>query len=111
MAFTDNETARLREVFSLDEAQVELLLGGSAFIFEQAAYEMTPPETLQTELIAAGVSDEHAQAFCTVWQSGAAECVASLKQERSVLAPRHLTSIDWQLCDVLRVHTRTLASQ
>jgi hypothetical protein len=73
-----------------------VLLGGCAFILEQAAYATTPPETLQAELGDAGVSEEHAQAFGAVWEEGAAQCVAALK-ENAVLAPQQLAAIDWQL--------------
>lgn len=95
-AFSDDETAQLQEVFSLTEAQLELVLSGSAFVFEQAAYSMTPPDALQNALLDAGLAEDHARAFGAVWQARAAECVQTLK-ERSVLAPQQLTAIDWQL--------------
>jgi len=96
-SFSDDELVQLREAFGLGEAELELLLGLSAFVFEQAAYATTPPETLRTELLDAGLAEEHALAFCSVWQAGAAECVQALK-ERSVLAPSSLAAVDWQLC-------------
>ena len=73
-------------MFSLSQEQLELLLGGSAFIFEQAAYATTPPEDLRSELNAAGLTDGVAAAFSSTWQLGADECVRRLK-EQSVLAP------------------------
>ena len=73
-------------------------MGGSAFIFEQAAYATTPPEDLRfLELNAAGLTDGVAAAFSSTWQLGADECVRRLK-EQSVLAPLQLSGIDWQLC-------------
>ena len=84
-------------MFSLSQEQLELLLGGSAFIFEQAAYATTPPEDLRSELNAAGLTDGVAAAFSSTWQLGADECVRRLK-EQSVLAPLQLSGIDWQLC-------------
>ena len=94
--FSPDETAQLQELFGLDETALEILLGGCAFVLEQAAYATTPPETLRAELVDAGVGEEHAHAFSAVWEEGAAECIAALK-ENAVLAPRQLTTIDWQL--------------
>ena len=96
-AFNEEERQQLCDVFGLTEVQLELLLGGSAFILEQAAYATTPPETLRTELLDAGLGDDHARAFSSVWQAGAAEVVQAFK-ERSVLAPQQLAAVDWQLC-------------
>ena len=95
-AFSTGETEQLREAFGLGESDLELLLGVGAFIFEQAAYSITPPETLRTELLDAGLAEEAALACSTVWLGGAAECVQALK-ERSVLAPASLAGLDWQL--------------
>ena len=95
-AFSNAETEQLREAFGLGESDLELLLGVGAFIFEQAAYSITPPETLRTELLDAGLAEEAALACSTVWLGGAAECVQALK-ERSVLAPASLAGLDWQL--------------
>jgi hypothetical protein len=55
-AFSNAETEQLREAFGLGESDLELLLGVGAFIFEQAAYSITPPETLRTELLDAGLA-------------------------------------------------------
>ena len=95
--FSAAETEQMREMFGLDAAQLDTLLGGCHFIFEQAAYGTTPPEQLEVELIGAGVSEAHAAAFAATWQAGAAECVRRLK-ETAVLAPASLTGVDWQLC-------------
>ena len=88
----------MREVFELDAAQLELLLGICTFIFEQAAYATTPPDKLRDELMAAGLEEEHANAFGAVWQNGAADCVAALKERSTSIAPLQLASVDWQLC-------------
>ena len=40
----------MRELFGLSAAQLDVLLGGCNFIFEQAAYATTPPEQLNVEL-------------------------------------------------------------
>jgi len=95
--FNEDETAQLREAFGLSETQLELLVGVSTFIFEQAAYATTPPDTLRTELLDAGMAEEPANAFGTTWHAGATECVRALK-ERAVLAPASLAAVDWQLC-------------
>ena len=87
----------MRELFGLTAEQLDVLLGGCNFIFEQAAYYTTPPEQLNVELIGAGVSEAHANAFAATWQAGATDCVQRLK-ESAVLAPAHLTAVDWQLC-------------
>lgn len=95
--FTADELTQLRETFALSEADVELLLGGAAFIFEQAAYATTPPETLCSELMTVGVEEAPARAFGAAWQAGAVECVAALK-DASVLAPQRLAGVDWNVC-------------
>ena len=95
--FSEADTTQMRELFSLEAEQVDILLGGCNFIFEQAAYATTPPETLSVELIGAGVSEPHANAFAATWQAGAADVVRRLK-DGAVLAPTHLTAVDWELC-------------
>ena len=95
--FSEAETAQMRELFALDADQLDILLGGCNFIFEQAAYATTAPEALSVELIGAGVSEPHANAFAATWQAGAADVVRRLK-DAAVLAPSHLTGVDWQLC-------------
>ena len=95
--FSEVEMTQMRELFGLESAQLDVLLGGCNFIFEQAAYATTPPDQLNVELIGAGVSEDHARAFAAAWQAGATDVVRRLK-ENAVLAPRHLTGVDWQLC-------------
>ena len=85
------------ELFSLTATQLEVLIGGCRFIFEEAAYNTTQVEQLNVELIGAGMSEEAARAFAATWQAGAGECVRRLK-EASILAPSQLTSVDWQIC-------------
>ena len=77
-------------LFSLNAEQLDLVLSGSAFIFEQAAYATTPPEDLRAELETAGLGTDAAHAFSSTWQLGAAECVQRLK-DMSVLAPLQLS--------------------
>ena len=67
-------------LLSLSEPELTLLLSGCTFIFEQAAYAATAAESLGVELIGAGVSEAHANAFAAAWQAGAAECVQLLKE-------------------------------
>lgn len=95
--FSEAEQAQMLELFGIASTQLEVLLGGCNFIFEQAAYATTEPEKLNVELIGAGVSEDHARAFAATWQAGATDVVRRLK-EGAVLAPSHLTGIDWQLC-------------
>ena len=95
--FSETEMEQMRSLFGLSALQMELLLGGCAFIFEQAAYATTPPGDLRTELTAAGIGEDAARAFSSTWQAGAAECVQKLK-DQSVLAPLQLSGVDWQLC-------------
>ena len=85
--FSDAETAQMLTLLSLSTSDLELMLGGCTFIFEQAAYATTAAESLGVELIGAGVSEAHANAFAATWQAGAAECVQLLK-ENAVYAAR-----------------------
>jgi hypothetical protein len=95
--FSEAETEQMGSLFSLNAEQLDLVLSGSAFIFEQAAYATTPPEDLRAELETAGLGTDAAHAFSSTWQLGAAECVQRLK-DMSVLAPLQLSGVDWQLC-------------
>ena len=51
------EREQIQQLFELSAAQLELLLGGCAYIFEQAAYATTPADGLHAELTAAGLAD------------------------------------------------------
>ena len=47
-SFNEEERQQLREAFELSDDSLELLLGGSAFILEQAAYTPSRPPIFPT---------------------------------------------------------------
>ena len=53
--FSADEEQQLCKLLSLSEADLDVVLGASAYIFEQAAYEQAKVETLEENLVAAGV--------------------------------------------------------
>jgi len=95
-AFSDAETAQLCELFELNGSQLQLLLSGCSYIFEEGAYATTPPAKLVAELVEAGVEHEQADIFAGVWRDGAEEFILQSKNH-SVLAPQYLSAVDWQL--------------
>ena len=95
--FSEDEEAQLQGLFELGEEQLATLLSACSFIFEQAAYATTPPDSLRDELLKAGVQQEQAEAFAATWREEGAAFVQQLK-ERAALAPQHLHAIDWAVC-------------
>jgi len=95
-AFSEEETQQLCELLNLTAEDLQLLLDGSSYIFEEGAYTSVPPAKLGTELVEAGVEHERAEVFAAVWRDGADAYIHQCKVN-SVLSPQHLSGIDWQL--------------
>ena len=94
--FTKAELVQLCELLGLSDEELTLLLSTSSYIFEEGAYSTDSPMKMAAELMEAGVYHEQAKVYATVWREGAEDYIQQCKTN-SVLAPQHLSAIDWQL--------------
>jgi hypothetical protein len=56
---SDEEEAQLRSLFDLSEEALQLVLDGSCYTFEQAAFSSLGPEPLYATLLEAGFDEPH----------------------------------------------------
>lgn len=95
-AFTEAEMEQLQEVLGISSSDVETLVAGSSYIFDQAAFNNLSPENLEPQLVSHGMEDTAAAAFKKVWGDGRAPFVSALR-ERTLGAPQTLDGVDWRL--------------
>jgi hypothetical protein len=75
--------------------QVDALLDGCTFIFEQTAYRAFPPAALGEKLFAAGLDQAHAAAFAEAWTASGQAVLERLRA--APLAPLALEQFNWRL--------------
>lgn len=100
--FQDDERDQLRTIFKLSTQELDLVLDGCCFIFEQAAFTSTGPEPLVAVLQNAGFDEAHAKVVGKIWAEGAPGFVEKLKN-RTLGAPT-LVDTDYHLNLTLGVH-------
>ncbi len=100
--FQEEEREQLRTIFRLGVQELDLVLNGCCFIFEQAAFTSTGPEPLVNVLQDAGFDEDHAKVVGKIWAEGAPSFVEKLKN-RNLGAPT-LVDTDYHLNLTLGVH-------
>ena len=99
--FTIEEEKQLQSLFSLEEEQLKLILNCCSYIFEQAAFTTTGPESLYEILLEAGFDETHAKILGKLWATEGAGFVGSLKSSQSSIGFDALVGSDYQLNMVL----------
>jgi hypothetical protein len=95
--FTELESERLQEIFSLNGTQLSLLIDASSYVFEQALYNSMNPDRLFNELTQnTSLSTEHAQGFQQVWEENRSKYVTNAK-DRTLGGPSLLRNFSWRL--------------
>lgn len=93
--FSQAEEQQLQALFELGAEELELVLGGLCYVFEQAAFQGVGPEPLFEQLQEAGVDDVHAKIIGRLWASERAEYIGKLKQRN--IGAASLTGTDYHL--------------
>jgi COMM domain containing 10 len=93
--FNDEERQQLQSIFDLNAKDLDLVLGGCCFIFEQAAFTSTGPEPLYTVLLNAGFDQAHGKVIGKVWAEEAPSFVDKLKNRN--LGSPSLVDTDYHL--------------
>ncbi len=95
--FTETESERLQEIFSLTGTQLSLLIDASSYVFEQALYNSMNPDRLYNELTTStSLSSEHAAGFQQVWRENSRQYLTNAK-DRSLGGPALLKDFSWRL--------------
>jgi hypothetical protein len=82
-------------MFGLSGEQLNQLLEGCTFMFEQFTYNVAKPPAVVTALEKAGFTEEHAGAVSAVWVAEAEPLLKRVQNEQ--FGPRTLDSISWSL--------------
>eukprot|EP00743_Colponemidia_sp_Colp-15_P011183 GILK01012443.1.p1 GENE.GILK01012443.1~~GILK01012443.1.p1 ORF type:complete len:204 (-),score=31.55 GILK01012443.1:40-651(-) len=93
--FKDEEAEQLQDVLQLSAAEVDTVVHGCSYIFEQAAYRRANQKVLAENLQAAGLGDVQAQAFYRIWGTEGASYLEKLKEKP--LGTPMLTDVNWRL--------------
>lgn len=99
--FTVEEEEQLRSLFSLLESDLKLVLDCCCYIFEQAAFSNTGPESLYEILLEAGFDEPHGKVLGRLWATEGAAYVNNLKTCHTSIGYNSLESSDYQLGMVL----------
>lgn len=95
-AFTSAEEEQLRALLELGQEDLDTLVAGISYIWEQAAYLNLSPEKLVAQLEEHTVSKDALAALAGVWAKQRLPFVSSLR-ERTLGAPAVVTDVDWRL--------------
>lgn len=82
-------------MFGLSGEQLNQLLEGCTFMFEQFTYNVAKPAAVATALEKAGFTEEHAGAVSAVWVAEAEPLLKRIQNEQ--FGPQTLDSISWSL--------------
>lgn len=94
--FSDEEQEKLLVTFSVDQADLSLMLDSAVLILTQAAYHIMKPALLQKQLMdVLKMDEEKATIFVKIWTSHAKGIVSRLKQKS--VAPKQLEGVSWML--------------
>lgn len=95
--FTQSESERLQEIFSLNAAQLSLLVDACSYVFEQALYNSMNPDRLYAELTEnTSLTDEHAKGFQQIWRENSRQYFNNAK-DRTLGGPALLKNFSWRL--------------
>ena len=94
--FTSKEKQQLCNRFGLTIVELQLVLDGCSYIFEQATYSSIAPDTLVDVLQSVGCDEIHAKAAGRVWALEGAGFISRLKSTRT-LGTRHLVQSEFRL--------------
>jgi hypothetical protein len=103
--FSDDEHQQLQKLFSLSSHELNLVLDGCCFIFEQAAFTSTGPEALYSVLLEAGFDEKHGKVIGKVWAEEAPIFVEKLKNRN--LGAATLVDTDYHLNLTLGINDLT----
>eukprot|EP00634_Sargassococcus_sp_CCMP2135_P006323 CAMPEP_0198661514 /NCGR_PEP_ID=MMETSP1467-20131203/42274_1 /TAXON_ID=1462469 /ORGANISM="unid. sp., Strain CCMP2135" /LENGTH=208 /DNA_ID=CAMNT_0044397955 /DNA_START=45 /DNA_END=671 /DNA_ORIENTATION=- len=92
---TEEEERQACTTLKLSTAELQALLEFSAYVFEQAAYQMQRPEQFEAHLAATyGVAPAHATALRHVWEAEATGYVNRLRDQH-ILGAKVLRDTTW----------------
>ncbi|KAJ4453635.1 putative HCaRG protein [Paratrimastix pyriformis] len=94
--FSAAEEEQLQSLFSLNQQQLEHVVQGCAYVFEQASYFALKPQAFATQIQATSLSEGKAAAFGEVW-AAQSEALLTRIRERSFGSPPAVTGISWDL--------------
>ncbi|KAM9331153.1 COMM domain-containing protein 10 [Gastrophryne carolinensis] len=94
-SFSEEEEEKLQAAFSLDKADLKLVLETISFILEQAVYHNLKVPVLRQQLENIHLHPDKTEAFAGAWQNAGQETVEKFRQR--ILTPRKLETIAWQL--------------
>lgn len=103
--FSDEEHHQLQNLFELTVTELNLVLDGCCFIFEQAAFTSTGPEPLFAILLEAGFDQEHAKVIGKIWAEEASTFIGKLKNR--TLGTASLVDTDYHLNLTLGINDLT----
>ena len=103
--FSDDEHQQLQKLFGLSFDELNLVLDGCSFIFEQAAFTSTGPETLYGVLLEAGFDQIHSKVIGKLWAEEAPTFIEKLKNR--TLGAATLVDTDYHLNLTLGINDLT----
>ena len=103
--FSDDEHQQLQNLFNLSSNELNLVLDGCCFIFEQAAFTSTGPETLYGVLLEAGFDQKHSKVIGKLWAEEAPKFLEKLKNR--TLGAATLVDTDYHLNLTLGINDLT----
>jgi len=93
--FNEQELKRLQQVFGITEADLQLVMDSSRYVFEQATYFLASSVRLGKELEAVGFDKEQIQAFQQVWESERDFIFEKLRAR--TITPEVTNTVGWRL--------------
>lgn len=103
--FSEDEHQQLQKLFVLSADELNFLLDGCCFIFEQAAFTSTGPEPLYAVLLDAGFDEKHAKVIGKLWAEEAPTFIEKLKNR--TLGAATLVDTDYHLNLTLGINDLT----
>lgn len=94
--FTDAENEQLRAMLDVNAEDLDIIVSGCSYIWDQAAFYNLTADKLASQLQEHSMSDAAVNVFGSVW---AASKLAFINKLRSYTfgAPKVLSDVDWQL--------------
>ena len=92
--FSEDEKIKIIALIGLTYADLQILLDGSVFIFERAAYENATSDMLFNSLSLMGLSEINSKLFADLWKAEKTQLISRLSS-RMISGPQELVSFSW----------------
>lgn len=94
--FTEAEADQLKAMLELTSDDLDTLVSGTSYIFDQAAFFNLSGDKLEPQLLEHSMGQASVDAFKAAWAEGRAAFTAALR-EKTLGAPQVLSAVDWRL--------------